>query len=140
MSKQDIRTTIAALTQELKRKVSQRDTLNIEIVRLEQNIKNLRVFVIKDALASTGQRLTSVGLTEAIRTVLRTNGKPMTAADVKMALTMIGFDLARFKNPSAAVHNTLIRMVNSRHLTFLPATKAYRLFRTFYGASGRDRF
>ena len=107
---------------------------NQQIMELEKNIRNLRVMYFKDALVAEGKKLTAVGLTEAIRTVLRRLGKPTTPADVKAALSFVGFDLGRFKNPSAVIHNTLLRMAKAGELYYSPENKTYALLNpAFHG-------
>ena len=112
---------------ELQNKVIERDRLNAEIMMLERDVRNLRTMFFKDALESQRKRLTAVGLTEAIRTVLRRHGKPMLPADVKIHLRILGFDLGRFKNPAAAVHNTLARMATTGELIYNQPTKEYAM-------------
>ena len=53
------------------------------------------------------------GLTDACRTVLRNAGGPMTAADVRDRLAVIGFDLSRYDNALAALHTTLKRLAEA---------------------------
>ena len=125
--------TVAALSAELNKKISERDRLNYQIMELEKNIRNLRVMYFKDALVAEGRKLTAVGLTEAIRTVLRRLGKPTTPAEMKSALNVLGFDLGRFKNPSAVIHNTLLRMAKTGELRYNAENKTYALLPTFYG-------
>jgi hypothetical protein len=112
---------------ELHNKVMERDRLNVEIMMLERDVRNLRTMLFRDVLEAQGKRLTAVGLTEAIRTVLRRHGKPMLPADVKIHLRILGFDLGRFKNPAAAVHNTLARMAMAGELIYNQSTKEYAM-------------
>ena len=56
------------------------------------------------------------GLTDACRTVLRTSTFPMTPAEVRDRLTGIGFDLATYSNPLAAIHTTLKRLTEADEL------------------------
>jgi phage host-nuclease inhibitor protein Gam len=133
MNDPSVLVTIAALSQQLRHKVAERDRLNMEIMELEKNVRNLRTFAIKDELTTEGQRLTAVGLTEAIRAALRRHSKPMTPAEVKTALDYMGFDLKRFKNASAAVHNTLVRMAMSGEIRYDKARKTYRMLSAFFG-------
>jgi hypothetical protein len=126
--------TISTLSAELNEKVGQRDWLNYEIMELEKNIRNLHVIYFKDTLVAEGKKLTAVGLTEAIRTVLRRLGKPTTPAEMKSALNILGFDLGRFKNPSAVIHNTLLRMAKTGELRHNKANKTYALLPNYYDA------
>jgi Arc/MetJ-type ribon-helix-helix transcriptional regulator len=59
-----------------------------------------------DELAEIGD----VGITEAIRQVLRDAIGAQTPTDIKSALVDRGYDFSRFKNPSAVIHNTLKRL------------------------------
>ncbi|HET9384334.1 MAG TPA: hypothetical protein VFO67_04240 [Gemmatimonadales bacterium] len=56
------------------------------------------------------------GLTDACRTVLRNAGAPMTPSDVRDRLQGIGYDLASYSNPLAAIHTTLKRLAEAEEL------------------------
>lgn len=134
MTDRDIQNAMNELRRQLNEAVGKRDLLNVKILTLEQNIRNLR-----DTLTAT--RLTAlrneepeeslVGVTEAIRVVLRRNNEPMTSSEVRMALTAMGFDLKRFANASAVVGNTLKRMADSGELKikFAAGKTTYELHR-----------
>ncbi|MGA8213812.1 MAG: hypothetical protein WB799_09465 [Candidatus Sulfotelmatobacter sp.] len=98
-------------------------------MHLEKNIKGMRALLIKERLIShrekQGQTLV-IGITEAIRTVMRAAKKPMTAAEVKTRLTEEGFDLERFRNAAAVIHNTMARMAKAGELEVDRKTKRYR--------------
>src|SRR2546423_8774430 len=83
--------------------IQRRDLLNVEIVKLQSEIKALSQTLITDALASRKKQIDEmvVGLTDMIRSVLRLTAEPLTAADVKRLLTISGFDFSRLSNPSA---------------------------------------
>jgi hypothetical protein len=116
------------MRQELNEKVGRRDLLNMRIMHLEKNIKGLRALLIQERLTSLrekqGQTLV-IGITEAIRTVMRAEKKPMTAAEVKTRLTEEGFDLERFRNSAAVIHNTMARMAKADELKIDRRTKRY---------------
>ena len=105
-----------------------RDELNVSIIQMQSQIGALKVLSYRNAIAARveNQKQSLVGLTEAIRSVLRLRNAPMTAGDVKNALDLLGFNFAGFSNSSAAVHNTLKRMADTGELT-VDAAKAYRL-------------
>jgi len=123
---------IAATERLLRHKISARDSLSIEILQLQEKLRGLHKTYFADALAEKGRQLTAVGLTEAIRILLRKHAKAMTPANVKLGLEILGFDLDRFKNPSAAIHTTLIRMSKSGELYYDDRDKSYG----FPGADG----
>ena len=118
---------ITSLGRERERLIGERDRLSVEILRTEEKIRAMNQTYFADALAEKGRELTAVGLTEALRIVLRKQGGAMTAATLKAALEVLGFDLKRFKNSSAVVHNTLIRMNRAGELDYNRRDKSYRL-------------
>jgi hypothetical protein len=61
------------------------------------------------------------GLTDACRTVVRTAASPMTAADVRDRLAVIGYDLGIYANALAAIHTTLKRLTEAGELRIGPA-------------------
>ena len=127
MTEKTILHEIAKLSQQLRRKIADRDILNVQILQLEERVRHLRRSFISDVLAEEGRKLTAVGLTEAIRTALRRSEQSMTAAEVKTALGYMGFDLEKFSNPSSAVHNTLARMAKAGEIVYLSEGKTYKM-------------
>jgi len=61
-----------------------------------------------------------MGLTDAIRLVVRGAGVPMTPVDVRDRLQAIGFDVSKYANDLAAVHTILKRLNESGELRFIP--------------------
>ncbi|MFI5095636.1 MAG: hypothetical protein ACHQIK_19575 [Candidatus Acidiferrales bacterium] len=120
---------LAAAEEDVAAKLKQRDQLNVALIQAQNQVQALRTLVARNALAAhaENQQQALVGLTEAIRSVLRLRNVPMTAGDVKNALDLLGFDFGGISNASAAVHNTLKRMTDTGELTFIPATKVYRI-------------
>jgi len=60
-----------------------------------------------------------MGLTDAIRLVIRGAGVPMTPVDVRDRLHAIGFDVSKYSNDLAAVHTILKRLNESGELRFI---------------------
>jgi len=60
-----------------------------------------------------------MGLTDAIRLVIRGAGVPMTPVDVRDRLHAIGFDVSKYSNDLAAVHTILRRLNESGELRFI---------------------
>ena len=54
-----------------------------------------------------------LGLTDAVRLILRGSGVPMTAVDVRDRLHAIGFDVSKYTNDLAAIHTILKRLNES---------------------------
>jgi len=61
-----------------------------------------------------------MGLTDAIRLVVRGAGVPMTPIEVRDRLRAIGFDVSKYTNDLAAVHTILKRLNESGELRFIP--------------------
>jgi len=61
-----------------------------------------------------------IGLTDAIRIVVRGAGVPMSPTEVRDRLRGMGFDVSRYSNDLAAVHTILKRLNQSGELRFLP--------------------
>ena len=130
MIERDIQNAINEFRRQLNDAVGKRDLLNAKIINLEQNIRNLRDTLTASrmsALRSEEPEESFVGLTEAIRMVLRRNGEPMTAGEIRMSLKSVGFDLERFKNPSGAIYNTLLRMAKPGEVQHNAKAKTFRL-------------
>lgn len=125
----NIQEMLAAAERDLADKVRQRDELNVSIIQAQNQVGALRILTARNALAARvhNQRQALVGLTEAVRSILRLRNAPMTAGDVKNALDLLGFNFGGISNRSAAVHNTLKRMADTGELTFIPSSKVYRI-------------
>ena len=61
-----------------------------------------------------------LGLTDAVRLVVRGAGVPMTPIDVRERLIGIGFDTSKYVNDLAAVHTILKRLNEAGELRFIP--------------------
>jgi hypothetical protein len=63
-----------------------------------------------------------MGLTDAIRLVVRGAGVPMTPVDVRDRLAGLGFDTSKYVNDLAAVHTILKRLNEAGELRFVART------------------
>jgi len=59
------------------------------------------------------------GLTDACRVVLKAARRDMTPAEVRDRLEAIGFDLAKYTNPLAAIHTVLKRLHDAGEVLFV---------------------
>ena len=121
-TKPDFAARLRAAQQELAELIHGRDRLNLQILQKQSEILSLTSLHSQDALTVNyeNQAQAQVGLTDAIRSVLNIAGKPLTAAEVKTHLGLVGFDFRPFVNPSAAVHNTLNRLVKQGEFQYMP--------------------
>jgi len=63
-----------------------------------------------------------LGLTDAVRMVVRGAGVPMSPTEVRDRLRSIGFDVSKYSNELAAVHTILKRLNQAGELRFVPRT------------------
>jgi hypothetical protein len=61
-----------------------------------------------------------LGLTDAVRLVVRGAGVPMTPIEVRDRLVGVGFDVSKYVNDLAAVHTILKRLNEAGELRFIP--------------------
>jgi hypothetical protein len=131
----DVKKLLEESKQELAELLRQRDLLNVAIIQREERVRGLSAIALRDQLTQ-GQKDAKqplIGITEAIRSVLRLKNKPMTAPEVKADLEMMGYHFKGFSNPSAMVHNTLKRMAENGELLRDHESKTFQLHSTFFG-------
>jgi hypothetical protein len=101
---------------ELDQAIQERDRANVKIISLQAKLRALLSLYNQQSLVPEDTEV--IGLTEAIRSVLRLANKPMQASEVKTNLDVMGFNFTNSSNPSAAVHNTLKRLAATRELVY----------------------
>lgn len=62
------------------------------------------------AISETLQEVSKLGLTDAVRSVLRASGDWMTARQVRDQVVKLGVNLSKYKNPLASIHTILDRL------------------------------
>jgi len=102
------------------------DTLMQQRARLDERLSQLKATV--DALTKLMARPTNpgeamatdverMGISDAIRQILKSSRVPLTPGDIKTALTARGFSLAGYANAGAVIHNTLKRLEHQGDIT-----------------------
>jgi hypothetical protein len=107
---------IVQVRRELDAAIEERDRANVKIISLQAKLRALYALSDQDSLTPDDDEV--VGLTEAVRSILRLAGRPMQANEVKTNLDVMGFNFRGVSNASAAVHNTLKRMRGTGELTY----------------------
>lgn len=107
---------------ELDEAVEERDRANVKIIGLQAKLRALNSLADQGSLASDDEEM--IGLTDAVRSILRLAGRPLQAGEVKTHLDVVGFNFRGSTNPSASVHNTLKRMAATGELVYT-ADKGY---------------
>ena len=113
MTDQDYRRALEAATREFEELGARRQDIDKRLAELAQTIGTLMRLI---GLTPT----VPLGLTDAVRLVVRGGGVPMTPVEVRDRLHAMGFDLSKYANDLAAVHTILKRLNESGELRFLP--------------------
>ena len=113
MTQDDYRRALEAAIKEYEELGATRQQIDNRLAELAQTIGTLSKLL---GLTPT----VPIGLTDAIRIVVRGAGLPMTATEVRDRLRGIGFDVSRYSNDLAAVHTILKRLNQSGELRFIP--------------------
>jgi len=113
MTHDDYRKALAAASREYEALGEKRREIDQRLAELAQTIGTLAKLL---GLTPT----VPMGLTDAIRLVVRGAGVPMTPVEVRDRLHAIGFDVSKYVNDLAAVHTILKRLNESGELRFVP--------------------
>jgi hypothetical protein len=112
MTHTDYRRALEAATREYEALGAQRKEIDQRLAELAQTIGTLSRLL---GLTPT----VPIGLTDAIRLVVRGAGVPMTPIEIRDRLRAIGFDVEKYANDLAAVHTILKRLNESGELRFI---------------------
>jgi len=112
MTHEDYRRALESAIREYEELGARRQAIDKRLAELAQTIGTLSQLL---GLTPT----VPLGLTEAIRLVMRGAGVPMTPIEVRDRLQAIGFDVSKYVNDLAAVHTILKRLNESGELRFV---------------------
>src|SRR5260370_27123700 len=106
---------------ELAYAVSQRDHWNLEILRLQQVVKALAISAVhaEQAERTNIEWQAYVELAQAIEALVNGSANPITPIQVRDALSFYGYDIARYSNPMAMVHQTLKSLASNGRIVEL---------------------
>ena len=113
MTQDDYRRALDAATREYEALGEKRRDIDQRLAELAQTMATLAKLL---GLTPT----VPMGLTDAIRLVVRGAGVPMTPVDVRDRLAAIGFDMSKYVNDLAAVHTILKRLNGAGEVRFVP--------------------
>jgi len=109
----DYRRALASASREYEELGARRRDIDQRLAELAQTIGTLSKLL---GLTPT----VPMGLTDAIRMIVRGVGVPMTPVEVRDRLHGIGFDVSKYANDLAAVHTILKRLNDSGEVRFIP--------------------
>jgi hypothetical protein len=115
MPQEDYRRALESATREYEQLGAKRREIDQRLAELAQSIGTLSKLL---GLTPT----VPMGLTDAVRLVVRGAGVPMTPVEVRDRLHAIGFDVSKYTNDLAAVHTILKRLNESGEIRFLIRT------------------
>ena|ERR1700689_2983605 len=97
---------------ELAQTVQERDRLNLEIVRLQSLVKGLAMTAHHSERAEkfADAMQNKIGLTQTIETIVNQSADWVSPLQVREQLRASGYDIDKYKNPMAAIHQSLIRL------------------------------
>jgi hypothetical protein len=90
--------------------------------------------------AESTEELVDMGISDAIRQVLREHMQSLTPGEIKVLLAQAQFDLDKYVNASAVIHNTLKRLESQGEIASItsdpPGVTTYFLKPRFIGLTG----
>ncbi|HUI41457.1 MAG TPA: hypothetical protein VL523_05770 [Terriglobia bacterium] len=116
------RATLAKASADLNELTRQEHEISLRKAQLRQTIRALA------ALCEDVPEVPLLNLRDAIRLAFASAGRRMTAAEVRVKVLQLGFDLAKFKDPLASIHSTLWRLVGAGELVLIRTPGHAKLF------------
>src|SRR5262249_41328652 len=95
------------------------ESLMQQRAELDQRILHLRQTLVSLSHLCGFTPTVSWGMTDGVRFILRRARQPMTAIDVREALTNWGFDMSKYANDLSAIHTLLKRLNKTGESRFL---------------------
>ena len=128
MSKQTYEQSLEQARGELANAVRERDRWNLEILRLQSLVKALAATSAKDERIEqmNAELQNYVELAPAIEALVKRSPTPITPLEVRDSLMSFGYDIGRYANPMAMIHQTLKRLSADRRIRALSGGKYTR--------------
>jgi hypothetical protein len=114
MEQTDYHQTWSAIYRERQELVSRRTELENELVEIRNSISHLDEILEHLAplagIAMSAKSLSKLGLTDAIRTILRSKGERFSPSDIRQRLISEDYDLSGLTAPMASIYKILNRL------------------------------
>lgn len=135
MNNEPYQKALEAAQVEFDRWVGVRTEIDARIAQLKSAIVLLSALLSesppKVSKEETAEEFADLGISEAIRKTLKESGVGMTPVQIKARLVESQFDLNKYVNPSAVIHNTLRRLESQKEVVPVrdsSGTTAYALY------------
>src|ERR1700730_17371532 len=116
MNSEDLFKTWTDLREMQRKLLDRRVILETELAEVKNNISHLETILANLApmagFQEDAESISGLGITDAIRVILRNSDVRMSAADVRKILNEKGFDLSGLSAPMASIYKILARLVN----------------------------
>lgn len=136
MTNESYQKALEAAQQELIQLVSARNGIDKRMAQLKTTISLLSALVEEAPTTYELPELGDVGITDAIRQLLKEQGAAMTPAGLKAKLAERDFDLDKYANAAAVIHNTLKRLEAQKEIVAVKTESgvtAYSMEPSFWG-------
>lgn len=119
MQNADYKKALGAIHIEVADLVKQREELDKRITQLKEAADTLTVVMgIPPEFDETAYgTVLEMGISDAIRHLLKSAQVPLTPGEIKARLIARGFDMSSYANPGAVIHNTLKRLEVQEEIT-----------------------
>src|ERR1051325_9496060 len=111
MTREDYQKAFETATRDLEMALQQKAELEQRILHLRQTLNSLSQLCGYTPTVSWG-------MSDGVRYMLRKNGRPMTAVEIRDELSAWGFDMSKYANDLSVIHTTLKRLNKSGELRF----------------------
>lgn len=127
MTAQDYKQHLEQARKDLAGAVAERDRWNLEILRLQQVVKALAVQVSQAQQTERAniEWQAYVELAQAIESIVNSTANPVTPVEVRNTLIFYGYDIGRYSNPMAMIHQTLKSLAANGRIAAIRGGTAY---------------
>jgi hypothetical protein len=121
MTTQDYRKQLEQARQALAQAVRKRDDWQLEILRLQQIVNALAVSADSAEIQerANAEWQVYIELAQAIEALVNNSTSPLTPIQVRDHLLFYGYNIGRYSNPMAMIHQTLKRLATDGRIRML---------------------
>jgi len=118
MTSQHLKQALTQAQLELGNAIQHRDHWNLEVIRLQSVVKSLAIGAVRtEKEEQIAEEMNfQLGLAQTIEAILNQSGGYFSPVEMRDTLRTLGYDLARYANPLALIHQTLIRLTADRRI------------------------